>query len=238
MLAAKHGSPVLYSCITAGRDRLRPWFCRTPGPFRSVLFSDEPQRLRLEPAACFWDEIRPLAWNLPDPVRTARAHKHRPFELFPDAPVSIWLDATHVPIVEMQALFDYLDDRHPLACFRHEWRDTALAEGRECQRLGLDDPQVIEQQLARYAAEGFPDRCGLYDTACLVRRHLPAVRGLQELWWQEIVAGSRRDQISFPYVLHRSGMTPAVLPGEGRSPLADFLQPHRPNPFFEVVIHR
>jgi hypothetical protein len=46
----------------------------------------------------------------------------------------------------------------------------------------------------------------------ILRRHTDAIRHLNEAWWNEIVRGSRRDQLSFNYVAWKLGLRYATFP--------------------------
>ena len=46
----------------------------------------------------------------------------------------------------------------------------------------------------------------------ILRRHTDAIRRLNEAWWNEIVRGSRRDQLSFNYVAWKLGLSYATFP--------------------------
>jgi hypothetical protein len=47
----------------------------------------------------------------------------------------------------------------------------------------------------------------------MLRRHTPAVNAFNEAWWDEIARGSKRDQLSFPYVARKVGLRYGTFPG-------------------------
>ena len=59
----------------------------------------------------------------------------------------------------------------------------------------------MSEQTERYRQEGYPEHNGLIESAILVRE-LKDQRliSLMEAWWQEVLHGSKRDQLSFNYV--------------------------------------
>jgi hypothetical protein len=84
----------------------------------------------------------------------------------------------------------------------------------EVSAQGLDDQSRIFEQLNHYTLcypevlQEKPYWCGL-----LLRDHRnPAVREMCELWFAHVQRYSRRDQLSFNFVLRRSGLQPDVLP--------------------------
>jgi hypothetical protein len=163
-----------------------------------------------------------------DPVRRAREHKILSHKVFPDVIYSIWMDGS----IEIREGVDLgmLVESHLKSCdialFPHRTRACAYVEAEVCSKLELDDPQVISQQMLRYRQMGYPEGMGLGETGVILRRHTEVVRELNELWWSEICSGSRRDQLSFNYVLWRLGVEYMKLPG-------DFSN----NPFFTVRSH-
>ena len=192
---------VVYTAITGERDRLKDPLFVPPG-WRFVCFTDSPRV-----SSKIW-EVRPPIWSSPDgdPRRTARWHKINAHLLFPNNDVSIWADASVHATGDWRQLLWYLGS-FGLASYRHYARDCLYSEARECLRLGLDDPALILQQLARYRAEGYPEHNGLCETTILVRRHCdPKMIQFAELWWDEVRRGSKRDQISVNYCAWRLGI--------------------------------
>jgi hypothetical protein len=78
--------------------------------------------------------------------------------------------------------------------------------------MGKGDPQAITRQLEQYRSEGFPVNYGLTENNVLIRRHNdPTIIKLMEDWWRELLAQSRRDQLSFPYVAWRNNFWPITM---------------------------
>jgi hypothetical protein len=101
-----------------------------------------------------------------------------------------------------------------------------------CLRLRKDEPEVLHAQRARYAAAEYPAGHGLYETGVVLRQHDNALcRHLDDTWWEELCAGSRRDQVALPFALYRTGAAEwtTTLPGAAtRSEFFDF-HDHRSN---------
>lgn len=58
----------------------------------------------------------------------------------------------------------------------------------------------MDAQMERYRNEGYPEHNGLIDSGILVRElKNQKVINLMETWWQEVLHGSKRDQLSFNY---------------------------------------
>ena len=118
--------------------------------------------------------------------------------LYLDDEYTIWIDGNlHLKVSEEELL--QLAEGHDVTVFRHPYRSSVYEEAEECKKIGLDDADVIDQQMQRYMSEGFVSK----DLACcflIIRKNTPEVNRLNEQWWAEICRGSSRDQLSFPYV--------------------------------------
>lgn len=213
---------VAYTAICGGRDHLRHTGRPRPGGF--VCFTDDPP-----PATPYlgWD-IRPSIDMYRDPRLDAKRHQVLAHESFPDVDVSCYLDGSHglAERLTVEGLAAEYLGYADLACFEHSERDCAYAEAAVCIERGRDDPDVIRAQMARYRAEGFPEHWGLPAITLLLRRHTAPIRAVNTAWWQEIMTGSYRDQLSFPYVCWRLGLRWETIPGNPfTSPLCHYV-PH------------
>lgn len=206
----------LYSCIVNQRDA--PKIIEYRDDIRYIMFTDDPNLV-----APGW-EVRPIVWTHTDPVRTSRYHKHHPFNLFPESEYTIWLDATHWPYQSLMSLIGGNDFK----LMRHVLRDTVEEETTVCSEFGLDSSHLMRSQFENYKSEGFRDDKGLYSTTCLIRKNTKKSREFAELWWHEISNGSKRDQLSFPYCLWKTGMECDIIPGFCRISYS---------PFFRMLSH-
>ena len=193
-------SVVVYTCLTAAREPLR----------EDQLVSLESAR---EQFVAFVDtRVETLVWEqkvIETTERSARrsaryikllAHRHI------DSEFSLWQDANvalRVPL--SQLCTDWLTG-YDLAVFRHRTRDCLYKEAQICKEKLLDDPEIIDQQTARYRTDGFPENAGLAETSVVLRRHSARMERFNELWWEELSAGSVRDQISFMVAAKKAGI--------------------------------
>lgn len=112
---------------------------------------------------------------------------------------SIWLDGDTELKVEPEFLIDtYLKDKD-IATLCHPIRNCIYEEAEVCKYLSLDKAEVIDKQMERYRSIRFPKNYGLSATTYIVRRHNDSTKMLGSLWWDNILVGSRRDQLSFDY---------------------------------------
>jgi hypothetical protein len=217
-LAAFHNAPagdiVVCTSIAGNYERLLPPAFLNDG-WRYVCYADKP----LESWG-IWD-MRPIPYDNADPTRKSRWVKLHLPELFPEARWVLWMDA-NIVIADDLALFSTSRDEHlPLYSVPHPVRDCLYDEALICIASGKDDPEAVRRQIAAYKKQGMPTHCGLIETnALLLNPRHPQTLPLFSLWWSELEAHSKRDQISLPYVLFQLGISPANLLPDGGTPRA------------------
>ena len=138
-----------------------------------------------------------------DLSRSARYPKLHPHRLLPDYEASLYIDCTVQLQQPPEAIFENLLFGHSetMACLRHSHRDNVLDEVRAVLHLDYDDPDRCLQQLSDYARAGFRGLVPLTWNGMLLRfHHHPAVSSFMELWWEQVLRYSRRDQLSFGYL--------------------------------------
>lgn len=208
MAIGKHG--VVYTCITGGYDELLNHTFTHPD-WEYVCFSDDVG-IRNEKNT-EW-EVRPLCFDGLDAVRNQRWHKLHPHLLFPDHEVSLWVDG-NVDILD-GGIFADIDRALRANCLIassvHPDRDCLYDEFAACHVLAKDKPEVMIRQEKLIRQTGFPEHNGLFEAGIMLRQHSsPTVGKLMEAWWFWIEHYSRRDQLSFTYVLWQQGMTAEPL---------------------------
>lgn len=188
---------VIYTVITGGKDILSEDI-NTKGA-RAVCFTDDPN-MKSEK----WEIIQiPSLYK--DIRRDSRTVKLLPHIYFPEAEYSLYLDGNIICKVPMKRLVDEWLEDNDIALFKHHTRDCLFDEAEECIRLGLDDEETIRKHVARY--KGFPRHKGLYQCGVILRRHSAQVKRFNEAWFAEYMTGCKRDQVSFPYALEKSGIS-------------------------------
>ncbi|MBN1309560.1 MAG: DUF616 domain-containing protein [Chitinispirillaceae bacterium] len=222
---------VVYTSIFGGYDGLLPQ--RKTGGVDYVCFSDGP--LRASP----W-EVRIVPPRFSDPVRCAKEFKILPHRFFPDHRVSIWIDGNYLVVGDVAALADTALQNSNMAFFSHhaadgDARDCIYEEYESIMRMGRetgrfkDDPEIMQRQIERYRSEGYPPHNGLIFASVLLRRHHESdVKSAMERWWNEIVSGSRRDQLSFDYIAWKERLKCRIIAGNIRNNRW----------FFQIGIHR
>jgi len=152
-----------------------------------------------------------------NPILAARYYKTHPHVLFPKADWTIWVDGNVFLNVEPEALVEKCGPAS-FGVFIHPFRNCIWEEGAAVEKLGLDDAEVVANQLLRYKRLGYLKNAGLANTMLLVRKNSPINKQRNEAWWSEICSGSFRDQISFPTLyppqLYWQEVLPITSPNE------------------------
>lgn len=164
-------------------------------------------------------QSRVIHKNFPDPNRNAKIHKILSHKYFPDKLYSLWIDGSvsiKFPFSIEKLIEIYLSDAD-LALFKHSDRHCLYQEANICMQRGLDNPEIIKEQIQRYTQEGHPSNFGLGECTILLRRHTDQIKKFNEAWWEEIQKGSKRDQISFPYLINKMNIKYKYFPGHLRA---------------------
>jgi hypothetical protein len=149
-------------------------------------------------------------------VRNSRQVKILGHPLLNEYAYTIWIDASLQLVTDSleELLEPLLDTSLPLATFRHSKRACVYQEAIACIHQKKDFFTDISLQLLKYHYKGMPKDFGLFETGIVVRNHKsPFLQPLLNEWYQEIKTGTKRDQLSLPYVIWRKGVTIAFLKG-------------------------
>ena len=145
------------------------------------------------------------------PRLAAKYAKARPFD-YADADVAIWADGNM-----RLAAGDFVSwclerlGAAGLAMTPHPMETTIAGEAGLARPLAKYAGQPLDEQVAHYAARGFPDgRAGHWWTGLIVRRRTCPDFG--DAWLREMLRFGYEDQISLPYVFWRAGITPREMP--------------------------
>lgn len=126
-----------------------------------------------------------------DKRKDAKLPKIFPEIYLPEHKYSIWVDANIELLCNPQKLIDLIPYSKTVAVFKHPFRDTIQQEIEACK--GLDSEKNLMYHSHR---EGELAACGI-----IIRKSAYNNRFFQDAWFKEIVLGSCRDQLSFPYTL-------------------------------------
>lgn len=186
---------------------------RTDLPMDFVCFTDDPDLT--SPVWAF----RPMPDRLMPPDRLSRLPKAMPHRFFPDHEYSLYIDNT----VVFKRLPTQADlgraEGSVFRAFRHPWRQCPQDEADVVVRSSLDEPETVADQVLFYINRGLPlaeVRPLTAGTVLLRRHHDERVRAFGEMWWEQILVFSRRDQISIDLCARRAGCPIDHYPGDKR----------------------
>ncbi len=163
-----------------------------------------------------------------DPTRNNRYYKINPHKVFPKYDISIYVDGNFLIIGDVISLIKSSLKDNDMSCFNHsqttsDKRDCIYDEYEAILRMGeekgdyKDDPDIMLKQINTFKKEGYPKNNGLIVGGVLIRRHhKPKVVGTMDDWWQILLTGSKRDQLSFNYVAWKNNFQYKLLNGDAR----------------------
>lgn len=150
-------------------------------------------------------QIRPLEYNKLDNTKNARWHKTHPHVLFRDYEETLWLDA-NINILTPY-IFDVIrNSGAEMLVPTHYCRKSIYDEAAVVCALSIDLPENITRITDFLKAAGMPDDFGLNETNIIYRKNSTQNKVLMEDWWFMIENYSKRDQLSFSYVLWKNGV--------------------------------
>src|SRR5688500_4216711 len=212
---------LIYTTICGDVDDLKEPLKTTPG-WDYLCLTDNPNL-----TSKTWD-IEVVKGG--DPKKLSRYLKIK--NHFPEYDLSCFIDATFQ--IKQHSLDKFaLSKREGIWLNSHPQRQCLYEEAEIVKSKGLDDPNLIDKQIEKYRAEGYPEQNGLFRCGIMVRNPKDSkITEMCDLWWDEVERGSWRDQISFPYACWRAGVTPnPILHGITQIYLKQSL--HKANPTTE-----
>ena len=157
-----------------------------------------------------------------EPHLRSRWYKMHPHIIFPDSAYTLWLDGNIEIIGEIPDLGDC-----DVMVFNHSRRICVYEEAATIIQKNLDDKKKVYEQIFAYHKEGYPANNGLYECPVILRRNSKKVSEFNEAWWNEINTYSKRDQISFTYLVKKMGLKAGMFEGSIEDNLVFKKHPHR-----------
>jgi hypothetical protein len=201
---------VVYSCNINHYD-----FVKEPYPVdkrsQYILFTDVKDTYEV------WEaKYIDYKYISPDPQRASRYFKLNPHKVLPEHDISVWVDFSF--IIRIPNLVTFVKSTlgtNNIACYTHGCsslrRNCIYQEADVCCSVLLDDVMTMKSQMAKYKAEGFPKKYGLFSTGLIIRKNNKLVNEFNETWWNEICKGSKRDQLSQMYAAWKCDLNIAPI---------------------------
>ena len=204
---------VIYSAMVGGYDQiLQP--LAVDDRFDFVLFTNEVA----DPNVGVW-QIRPIEYHNKDNTRICRYVKTHPEILLPEYEASVWMDMN--VLIKTQYLYDrvaqLLEDGVEVSSMCHPSRSCIYDEAFAVMHMRVEHESVVLKWCRHLRKENYPVNNGLCETNVLFRKHTKNISDIDAFWWECIEGNSRRDQLSFNYVLWKKNVPCHYLLGQGKS---------------------
>jgi TOD1/MUCI70, glycosyltransferase-like domain len=123
----------------------------------------------------------------------------------------IWLDGsgTFLAPNSVEELIKYCNKGY--AVFRHPDRNCIYEEWAFCKEFQKYKDQPLLDQVDAYRKEGYPRYNGLYACGVIIRDTRKDFTQLDNYWMKENLQWSYQDQLSFPYILWKYGISIDVI---------------------------
>jgi len=145
--------------------------------------------------------------------RNAKIYKVLPQMFLPEYDYWFWVDSTHEVIMHPKEIIEkYLGDSE-IGLWKHTDRNCAYKEANIINQLNYDHKELVDNQIQYYKSIGYPENNNLYELPVSIRKNTDNIKVLNLRWWEQICRFSSRDQISMPFVLWKTNITPKLLPG-------------------------
>lgn len=192
----------VYTCITNGYDILKePQINDSRVDFYYISDKELPYTSKFQ----FIDINTVVPEYITEETRRTRFCKINAHIIFPKYRYSLFFDGSIRIKSDIMGFFDHMPPARIILLNKVKWDSPYVEAARRCitQR---DKKEIILEQVYKYKLEGLPDDVGVYTTGILIREHNHYIcRKLMDDWWEQLMIYSKRDQISFPYVLWKNG---------------------------------
>jgi len=128
----------------------------------------------------------------------------------------IWVDGSIILRENFvnQIMSEVIHPGRELVNFNHSVRNNIKDELAVSITMQKYKSQNLDSQYLHYIANGFPDSIGLFENTIIIRKKNDKTNKLFDLWWLHNQMYSYQDQISYPYVLWKSGCIPDYIINE------------------------
>lgn len=216
---------VIYTVVTGAYDKI-----------------NDPDYLddRFEYAIVTDQTVESAVWKrhpIPDKIKNyssleqARYIKTHPHEIFSDYDYTIFIDGNVIIKQDIWPLINgMIASGKKIAIHKHQNRDCLYDEARAVYaqgRVGLID---VLRQVKHYHKMGMPRHFGLFETNIIIRDNSSVeIMNMMNDWWTEMLNYTKRDQLSFTYVLWKNSKSVDYVYSLGTN--------SRKSAFFDVIRH-
>lgn len=153
--------------------------------------------------------------KLSDLRRTSRLAKILAHKYLPEHDVSVYIDSSlEIKTPDVRKMVYECMEGQDIALYKHYKRDCVYDEINfvmNSKDRVVANKELCLKVLKKYEEINYPRGNGLFENAFIFRRNTKEIQELCNLWWEEYQSGTERDQFTFMYALHRSGIKPIAI---------------------------
>ena len=122
--------------------------------------------------------------------------------------MSIYIDASFQIIGDLnEFLLRIISPKYNIYNLEHPWRNNITKEELAVVLYKRENENMTKLIHERYSKEKFPDNNGLIEGCLIIRKHNePDCIKVMNIWFNEIKNYSYRDQLSFNYIIWKTGI--------------------------------
>ena len=206
LISIKKLKKIVYSVILGEYDKIHPIDIQEGFDF--ILFTDNAN---INYNKTNWT-ILPLPNELKhrniSRVKKQRFIKLHPHLYFKNYNLSIYIDASFQIKGDLnEFLLRILSTKYKIYTFEHPYRNKLLKEAFAVVKYGKEKEKISKIITERYKKDNFPDNNGLIESCLILRKKKEKeVIGIMNKWYEEIENNSHRDQLSFNYIIWKTGI--------------------------------
>lgn len=198
---------IVYTANIGHYDDYRNLEVIKPCPIRLIYFTDVPN-----PVAG-WEVIQVDKSIIDDKTKLARYYKINSHKVLPPHDISLWIDCRFD--IDIKGIIEEINKytKDDIYQFKHPRSSKygLFSEAVSISKSKLESEEVIRRQMTKYSDENMPMEHSLYCTGIIIRQNNDKIVKFNEIWWNELRDGSKRDQLSEMYAIWKVGLNVTEL---------------------------
>lgn len=141
-------------------------------------------------------------------VEKNRWFKMHPDIVFPQYRYSVYIDGNIVPVTDFTEYINRIKIETGTAMFWHKYNNCVYQEALYNEYVVKKIPiEELHKHVEYLHSQKMPYDFGMTTCNVIARDHdNPMCKQIMSMWWEEFLTHSKRDQMSFPYVIWRLGL--------------------------------
>lgn len=157
------------------------------------MITDQPYKSSL------WNVISPMMRMSTD-RKTSRHPKINSHLYFPDYDYTVYVDSNMFVNTHPKDLIEKFLGNHNIALHQNPYRSCIYDEAKEIRdNLKYEKPEIVDAEMKHIRSQGYPENNGLAACHFILRKNVPQISLLNEVWWSMVCNYSYRDQLSFNF---------------------------------------